>query len=130
MINTEIELILKWSKDCVLNEKVIREERDKIPAGPNNVPLRQNQVFPINRPASSQFSITDCKLYVPIVTLQVKYDNELLEGLKNEIDIDFEWKTYRTQIINQPATNNLNFLIDPTFHNVNRLFVLAFPNEE
>ena len=33
-------------------------------------------------------------------------------------------------MINQTATNNLNFLIDPTFKNVNRLFVLAFPNEE
>ena len=31
---------------------------------------------------------------------------------------------------NQPVTNNLNFLIDPTFNNVNRLFVLAFPIEE
>ena len=33
-------------------------------------------------------------------------------------------------MINQTATNNLNFLIDPIFNNVNRLFVLAFPNEE
>ena len=34
-------------------------------------------------------------------------------------------------MINQTTTNNLNFLIDPpTFNNVNRLFVLAFPNEE
>ena len=33
-------------------------------------------------------------------------------------------------MINQTATNNLNFLTDPTFNNVNRLFVLVFPNEE
>ena len=33
-------------------------------------------------------------------------------------------------MINQPATNNLNYLIDPTFNNVYRLFVLAFENEE
>ena len=33
-------------------------------------------------------------------------------------------------MINQTATNRLNFFIDPTFNNVNRLFVLAFPNEE
>ena len=33
-------------------------------------------------------------------------------------------------MINQTATNNLNFLIDPTFNDVNRLFVLAFQNEE
>ena len=33
-------------------------------------------------------------------------------------------------MINQTATKNLNFLVDPTFNNVNKLFVLAFPNEE
>ena len=33
-------------------------------------------------------------------------------------------------MINQTATNRLSSLIDPTFNNVNRLFVLAFPNEE
>ena len=33
-------------------------------------------------------------------------------------------------MINQTATNNLNFLTDPTFNNVNRLFVSGFPNEE
>ena len=33
-------------------------------------------------------------------------------------------------MINQTATNNLNFLTDPTFNNVNRLFVLAFPDEK
>ena len=27
----------------------------------------------------------------------------------------------------QPKNNNLNYLIDPTFKNVNRLFVLSFP---
>ena len=30
---------------------------------------------------------------------------------------------------NQTKTNNLNYLIDPTFTNVNKLFVLSFPNE-
>ena len=33
-------------------------------------------------------------------------------------------------MINYTATNNLNFLIDPIFNNVNRLFVFAFPNKE
>ena len=31
---------------------------------------------------------------------------------------------------NQPVNNNLNCLIDPTFTNVNRLFVLAYENED
>ena len=31
---------------------------------------------------------------------------------------------------NQIKTNHLNYLIDPTFIKVNRLFVLSFENEE
>ena len=31
---------------------------------------------------------------------------------------------------NQAKNNNLNYLIDPTFTKVNRLFVLSFENEE
>ena len=30
----------------------------------------------------------------------------------------------------QTKTNNLNYLIDPTFNKVNRLFVLSFKNED
>ena len=69
-------------------------------------------------------------MYVPVVTLQTKYQNQLYKELKTGISIDFTWSKYRSQVINQSATNNLNFLKDPTFNNVNRLFILAFPNEE
>ena len=31
---------------------------------------------------------------------------------------------------NQAKNNNLNYLIDPTFIKVNRLFVLSFENED
>ena len=31
---------------------------------------------------------------------------------------------------NQTKNNNLNYLIDPTFNKINRLFVLSFQNEE
>ena len=34
------------------------------------------------------------------------------------------------QMSNQNKNNNLNHLIDPTFSNVNRLFVLSFENED
>ena len=84
----------------------------------------------INRPKDLKFSVTDYKLYVPVVTLQAEYQNQLYKDLKTGIPIDFTWIKYRSQMINQTATNNLNFLIDPSFNNVNRLFVLAFPNEE
>ena len=122
MINSETELILKWSLNCVLTGKATRLE---LPV------MGDNRAIPaINRPTDLKLNITDCKLYVPVVTLQEKYENKLYEGIKIEISFNFEWKRYRTQIINQTETNNLNFLIDPTFNNVNRLFVLAFPNEE
>ena len=123
IINTEIELILKCSPNCVLTQKAFRERRYAV-AG--NIPAVA--VNAINTPSDLKFSITDCKLYVPVVTLQEKHDNELLKNLKIGISLDFEWVRYKTQIINQSATKN--FLIDPTFNNVNALFVLAFPNEE
>ena len=35
-----------------------------------------------------------------------------------------------SQMSNQNKNNTLNYLIDPTFSNVNRLFVLSFENED
>ena len=31
MINTEIELILKWSQNCVLTQKAFRKRKDAVP---------------------------------------------------------------------------------------------------
>ena len=124
LINAEIELILKWSEDCVLTEKATKEEK------PATLNPPQDRVLAVNVPSDLKFSITDCKMYVPVVTLQTQYQNQLYKDLKTGISIDFIWSKYRSQMINQTATNNLNFLIDPTFNNVNTLFVLAFPNEE
>ena len=103
MINTEIELILKWSQNCVLTERAFRAY-SRAQGG-------QDEVNAINTPSDLKFNITDCKLYVPVVTLQEKYGRKLFENLKTGIDIDYEWKRYRTQIINQPATCNLNFFL-------------------
>ena len=103
-----------------MTPKVFRLHRDQVLNQDNTV--RFDEVPAINRPKDLKFNITDCKFYVPVVTLQEKYENELYMNLKTGISFDFEWGRYRTQVINQPATNNLNFLIG--------LFVLAFPNEE
>ena len=90
-----------------MTERAIREGGDEIPAQGRN-PLVPD-VVGINTPSDLKFNITDCKLYVPVVTLQEKYENKLYEGLKTGISFDFEWKRFRTRIINQTATNNLNF---------------------
>ena len=77
-------------------------------------------------PSGITFKITDTKLYVPIVTLSKENDTKLLEQLKSEFKETIKWNKYRSQMTVQPQNNNLNYLIDPTFTNVNRLFVLSF----
>ena len=81
-------------------------------------------------PTSAKFEITDCKLYIPVVTLSAKNDNELLEQLKSGFKRSIKWNKYLSKMSNQNKNNNLNYLIDPTFSNVNRLFVLSFENED
>ena len=77
-------------------------------------------------PTGLEFKITDTKLYVPVVTLSKENDIKLLEQLKTGFKKTIKWNKYRSQMTIQPQNNNLNYLIDPTFTNVNRLFVLSF----
>ena len=93
-----------------------QRERD---AGNNNDPPA------IVAPTELEFKITDTKLYVP-VTLSKENDRKLLEQLKIGFKRTVKWNKYRSQITIQPQNNNLNYLINPTFTNVNRLFVLSF----
>ena len=65
-------------------------------------------------------------MYVPVVTLSKENDIKLLEQLKTGFKRTIKWNKYRSQMTVQPQNNNLNYLIDPTFTNVNRLFVLSF----
>ena len=76
--------------------------------------------------SGAKFKITDTKLHVPVVTLSKENDTKILEQLKLEFKRNIKWNKYRSQITIQPQNNNLNYLIDPTFINVNRLFVLLF----
>ena len=83
----------------------------------------------INNPTNATFKITDCKLCVPVGSLLAENDNELVEQLKTGFKKTIKWNKYRSEISNQAVNNNLNYLINPTFTNVNRFFVLAFENE-
>ena len=67
---------------------------------------------------------------VPVVTLSAENDNKLLEQLKTGFKRTIKWNKYTSEMSNQTKNNNLNYLIDPTFTNVNRLFVLSFENED
>ena len=73
-----------------------------------------------------EFQITDRKLYVPVVTLSTKNDKKLLEQLKSGFKRTVKWNEYKSQMTIQSNSNNLDYLIDPTFTKGNRLFVLPF----
>ena len=108
---------MTWFKHCVLIDKTTREAN--YAANPN--------VYEIDNPENAIFKITDTKLYVPVVTLSKEDDIKLLEQLKSGFKRTIKWNKYRSQMTIQPKNNNLNYLIDPTLTNVNRLFVLPFP---
>ena len=104
-------------KNCVLISIATREADYEI----NPV------VYEINNPKNATFQITDTKLYVPVVTLSKENDAKLLEQLQTGFKRTIKWNKYRPKMTIQPKNRNLNYLIDPTFTNVNRLFVLSFP---
>ena len=79
-----------------MTEKATRESR-----ATEDGPPALDQVPAINRPKDLNFSVTDCKLYVPVVTLQTEYQNKLYKELKTGISINFKWNKYRSQMINK-----------------------------
>ena len=114
LISCEVFLELKWNKNCVLTSL----ERRQVDAGP--------PVVRDNAPTGATLSITDCNLYVPVVTLSKHDEIKLLTNLKSGFKREIIWNKYRSQMTTDEINNNLNILIDPTFTNVNRLFVLAY----
>ena len=71
LINCEVELILRWSKNCVLADMTRKNVEGTNPA--------------IVSPNQLTFKITDTKLYLPVDTLSKENDTKLLEQLKNRI---------------------------------------------
>ena len=116
LISCEVSLELKWDKNCVITSL---EQRD-IGRGNRD-----------NAPTGATLAINDCKLYVPVVTLskdktKPNYKTNLFTNLKSGFKREIIWNKYRSQVITEAVNNNLNILIDPTFTNVNKLFVLAY----
>ena len=72
--------------------------------------------------------ITSTKLYIPVVNLSINDNIKLLENAKQRPKRTISWNKYRSEITTQPKNNNLDYLVDPTFRNINRLFVLLFQN--
>ena len=105
LINWEIELILDWSANCVI-------------ISTNNA----NQVH--------TFTITEINLYVPVVILSAEDNSKLLPELKNGFKRTITWNKYliKPELLAQNV--NLNHLVESSFQGINRLFVLAFENDD
>ena len=118
LISCEVSLELKWTKNCVITSL----ERRQVDAGP---PIVRD-----NAPTGATLAIDKYKLYIPVVTLFKDDEIKLLTNLKSGFKREIKWSKYRSQMSIEAANNNLNILIDPTFTNVNRLFVLAYRNAD
>ena len=105
LINCEVNLILTWSSTCVLVASNIEAH-------------------------NATFAITATKLYVPVVTLSTQENTKFRQQLKSGFKRVINWNKYlsKPELLAQNA--NLNHLVEPSFQGVNRLFVLAFENND
>ena len=104
LINCDINLILKWSRNCVIVSTNIANQ-------------------------TATFEITDTKLYVPLVTLSTQDNSKLLQPLKYGFKRVINWNKYLSKQELLRRNPNLNHLVEPSFQGVNRLFVLVFEND-
>ena len=104
LINCEVNLILTWSSTCVI-------------VSTNNA----NQ--------GATFTITNTRLYVPVVTLSTQENASLLQQLKSGFKRVINWNKYLSKPDLLAQNPNLNHLVEPSFQGVNRFFVLAFEND-
>ena len=104
LINCEVNLILTWSSTCVI-------------VSTNNA----NQ--------GATFTITNTRLYVPVVTLSTQENVKLLQQLKSGLRRVINWNNYLSKPELLTRNPNLNHLVELSFQRVNRLFVLAFEND-
>ena len=101
LINCELNFILTWSKNCVIT----------------------------NSNGEGSFTITEAKLYSPVVILSTKDNAELLHQLKSSFKKNISWNKYESSIKTFAQSRYLNYLINPSVQGVNRLFALSFENE-
>ena len=102
LINCEVNLILTWSSTCVIT----------------------------NSNGAGTFVITDTKFYVPVVTESTQENTKFLQQLKSGFKRVINWNKYLSKPELLAQNPNLNHLIEPSFQGVNRLFVLAFENDD
>ena len=102
LIDCEINLILTWSANCVVSEG----------------------------DGASNFAITGTKPNVAVVTLSTNDNAKLLRQLKLGLKRTINWNKYQLKVRIQLSNPHLDYLIDPRFEGVNKIFVLSFENND
>ena len=98
LINCKVELSLKWFEHCILSS-----------AG-----------------TAATFTVTDTKLYVPVVTLKTE-DIVKLSKLLNEVFKRLVyWNKYKVVLKDYVENNYIRERLDASSQGVNKLFVLAY----
>ena len=72
------------------------------------------------------FAITDTRLYVLVVALWIQDNVKLLKQFKSGFKRTINWNKYQSKVLIERQNQYLDFLIDPSFQGVNKLFVLSF----
>ena len=70
------------------------------------------------------FTIKDTKLYVPVVTLSAKGNQNLLKLLSKGFERSVYWNEYKTKSENKKTTIQFRYFVKSNFVWVNRLFAL------
>ena len=106
LINCKVEFSLKWYERCLLTAAT----------------------------TTATFTITDVKLYVPIVTLSIEENSKLTKLLNEGFKRPIYWNEYKVtpnKTIEITAVNDVKYireLLDSSCQGVKRLFVLAYNN--
>ena len=75
---------------------------------------------------ATTFAITDTKLYVPVVNLLIQENAKQLQQLNSGFKRTINWNKYQSKVSMQAPSPYLDFLIDPSFQGVNKVFGLSF----
>ena len=101
LINCKVKFLLTWNENCILSSLV----------------------------GNSTFTITDAKLYLPVVTLSIEDNAKLTKLLSEGFKRLVYWNKYKVipnKIYNQ--NNYIRELLDSSYQGVKRLFILAYDN--
>ena len=67
---------------------------------------------------------------LPVVTLSTQENIKVLKDLESGFKRKINWNKYLAKTTNQARNRYLDYLIDPGFQGVNRLFVLSFKDDD